>query len=206
MNMPAISRAGSLTYNRSQLARLFLWLLTGSFGYCLLANVTTLISLSMKELGCSNSLMGVMLGSMPAAVNFIFNPWISTRSDRTRTAWGRRKPYLFIGMCLSAACILLLAWSPRLALRISGSAEEACHWQLGFLIVFSVGFQVCFLLIATTIYYLFVDVVPQAVLGRFMAFFNMCGSAVGIFFSFFLLKLSQSHMACCTPESLLSLS
>ena len=51
MNMPAISRAGSLTYNRSQLARLFLWLLTGSFGYCLLANVTTLISLSMKELG-----------------------------------------------------------------------------------------------------------------------------------------------------------
>ena len=194
MNMPAISRAGSLTYNRSQLARLFLWLLTGSFGYCLLANVTTLISLSMKELGCSNSLMGVMLGSMPAAVNFIFNPWISTRSDRTRTAWGRRKPYLFIGMCLSAACILLLAWSPRLALRISGSAEEAYHWQLGFLIVFSVGFQVCFLLIATTIYYLFVDVVPQAVLGRFMAFFNMCGSAVGILFSFFLLKLSQSHM------------
>ena len=194
MNMPAISRAGSLTYNRSQLARLFLWLLTGSFGYCLLANVTTLISLSMKELGCSNSLMGVMLGSMPAAVNVIFNPWISTRSDRTRTAWGRRKPYLFIGMCLSAACILLLAWSPRLALRISGSAEEAYHWQLGFLIVFSVGFQVCFLLIATTIYYLFVDVVPQAVLGRFMAFFNMCGSAVGILFSFFLLKLSQSHM------------
>ncbi|USB34039.1 SLC45 family MFS transporter [Paenibacillus sp. YPG26] len=54
-----------------------------------------------------------MIGFMMTLDNYLalfIQPWIGHRSDRTRTRYGRRMPYLLIGMPLGAVFVTLIPW------------------------------------------------------------------------------------------------
>jgi MFS family permease len=55
----------------------------------------------------SAALIGLLMG-MDNLLGIFVQPWIGNRSDRTRTAWGRRIPYLVVGMPLAAALFVLI--------------------------------------------------------------------------------------------------
>jgi MFS family permease len=55
----------------------------------------------------SAALIGLLMG-MDNLLGIFVQPWIGNRSDRTRTAWGRRVPYLVIGMPLAAVFFVLI--------------------------------------------------------------------------------------------------
>jgi Na+/melibiose symporter-like transporter len=55
----------------------------------------------------SAALVGFIMG-MDNLLGIFIQPWMANRSDRTRTRWGRRMPYLAVGMPLAALLFVTL--------------------------------------------------------------------------------------------------
>jgi MFS family permease len=55
----------------------------------------------------SAALVGFIMG-MDNLLGIFIQPWIANRSDRTRTRWGRRIPYLAVGMPVAAVLFIVL--------------------------------------------------------------------------------------------------
>ena len=55
----------------------------------------------------SAALVGLLMG-MDNLLGIFVQPWIGNRSDRTRTAWGRRMPYIVVGLPLGAVLFVLI--------------------------------------------------------------------------------------------------
>ncbi|MGP4029367.1 MFS transporter [Actinomadura sp. 3N407] len=65
----------------------------------------------LREHITSAAVVGMLMG-MDNLLGIFVQPWIGNRSDRTRTSWGRRMPYLVVGMPVAA---LLFAVLPHTA-------------------------------------------------------------------------------------------
>ncbi|MGR6918453.1 MFS transporter [[Actinomadura] parvosata] len=61
----------------------------------------------LREHLTSAALVGLLMG-MDNLLGIFIQPWMGNRSDNTRTAWGRRIPYLVIGMPLAALLFLAI--------------------------------------------------------------------------------------------------
>ena len=76
----------------------------------------------------SAALIGLLMG-MDNVLGIFIQPWMGNRSDRTRTSWGRRIPYLVVGMPVAALLFLLIphaaAALPLLILTMFGYALVA---------------------------------------------------------------------------------
>jgi Na+/melibiose symporter-like transporter len=62
----------------------------------------------LREYLGSAALIGLLMG-MDNILGIVIQPWMGNRSDNTRTRWGRRIPYLAVGMPVAA---LLFATIP----------------------------------------------------------------------------------------------
>ncbi|WFE53316.1 MFS transporter [Micromonospora sp. WMMD1155] len=67
----------------------------------------------LREHVTSTALVGALMG-MDNLLGIFVQPWIGNRSDNTRTRWGRRIPYLAVGMPLAALVFVLLPWTTSL--------------------------------------------------------------------------------------------
>ncbi|ADJ47143.1 major facilitator transporter [Amycolatopsis mediterranei S699] len=76
----------------------------------------------------SAALIGLLMG-MDNVLGIFIQPWMGNRSDRTRTSWGRRMPYLLVGMPVAALLFLAIphaaASLPLLILTMFGYALVA---------------------------------------------------------------------------------
>lgn len=61
----------------------------------------------LREHVGSAALVGLMMG-MDNLLGIFVQPWIGNRSDRTRTSWGRRMPYIVVGMPVAALLFLVI--------------------------------------------------------------------------------------------------
>ncbi|NYI78173.1 MFS transporter [Nocardioides panzhihuensis] len=61
----------------------------------------------LREHLASAALVGFIMG-MDNLLGIFIQPWMANRSDRTRTRWGRRMPYLAVGMPLAAVLFVIL--------------------------------------------------------------------------------------------------
>ncbi|GIM92023.1 MFS transporter [Paractinoplanes toevensis] len=64
----------------------------------------------LREHITSAALVGMLMG-MDNLLGIFIQPWIGNRSDNTRTRWGRRMPYLAVGMPIAALLFVLLPWT-----------------------------------------------------------------------------------------------
>ncbi|WP_431874265.1 MFS transporter [Amycolatopsis sacchari] len=55
----------------------------------------------------SAALIGLLMG-MDNLLGIFVQPWMGNRSDNTRTSWGRRMPYLVVGMPVAALLFLVI--------------------------------------------------------------------------------------------------
>ncbi|MBQ1024905.1 MFS transporter [Micromonospora sp. C95] len=72
----------------------------------------------LREHVTSAALVGALMG-MDNLLGIFIQPWIGNRSDNTRTRWGRRIPYLAVGMPLGALFFLLLPWTTSLVTLVA---------------------------------------------------------------------------------------
>jgi MFS family permease len=61
----------------------------------------------LREHVGSAAVVGVFMG-MDNLLGIFIQPWMGNRSDRTRTGWGRRIPYLVVGMPIAALIFLAI--------------------------------------------------------------------------------------------------
>lgn len=181
-------RVGNLVYDRRRLAWLFVWLLLGDLSFMIVSQIEPgILPLLLKNAGATDSHVAWILGTLVQVTQLVLNPVYSTRSDRTRTRWGRRIPYLFVVTPLASLFLALTPYAPEVAAWLQQRAWAAalmhhipCAPAVLLYGVFVFVFYLFYSGTASIFFYLFRDVVPESHMGRFMALFRMVG-ALGTF-------------------------
>lgn len=165
-------RAGTLVYDRKGLVRLFIWLYVGQFTFWM-ENIAIpiLFPLLLAQKGFNAMEIGSLWSIFPLGALIVF-PILGTLSDRTRTRWGRRRPYDFFTTPIWFLGLVLLPFVET-------------YWQaLGCMVL--VGFAGAGSNVLTAFYN---DVVPPELMGRFVAGMRMLGSVGAIVIQLFALPL-----------------
>ena len=124
---------GTLTYTKASLAILFCWLLWGDFCYVLMETVVpSIMPLKFKALGASNTSLGMIMTTIPMIINSVFNPVISFKSDRYRSRWGRRIPFILLTAPVTVLFLLGVGFADSIGIWLYKSAlvtlRERMSW------------------------------------------------------------------------------
>jgi len=195
-----IYSCGTLTYTKVGLFVIFAWLLWGDFCFTLMETVVpSILPLKLKELGCSNWLMGLVLTAAPSAISMTVGPYVSFKSDRYRSRWGRRIPFIIFTMPFLCIFLALLGLSSNLCTLLQRNSEFLRHYApatvtIALIAFFLVAFQIFNMFVNSVFWYLFNDVVPAQFLARFMASFRIVGTAAGALYNCFIFQYAGTHM------------
>lgn len=196
-----------LYYTRWALVAVFGYLLLGDFCLQFMETVMpSIMPLQLDAAGASNTVKAVVMGTIAAFFNMVMNPYISFKSDGMRTAWGRRRPILLWMTPFVCLALILIAYAPEvsrwlqeglgLGTAVSGGMLPAAP-DMAMLVVTLAGaviiFQLFNNLMAPVFYYLFVDVVPDAFMGRFIALFRIVGALAGYVFNMWIFPHAMTH-------------
>jgi maltose/moltooligosaccharide transporter len=192
---------GTLSYDRKQLGWLIFWLLWGDFTLTLMVSVMPqLLPISLKGIGASNILIGFVTASLPTAMNVFMNPFISTISDRHRGPRGRRIPFLLWPTPLITLFLILIGFSPDIGGWLAATGVvKAMGWAstgviLVLVCVFVVAYQFFNLFVGSVYYYLFADVVPTPVMGRFLGLLRIVSQLALFIWGRWIFGLAETHM------------
>lgn len=197
---PGIYRAGTLIYTKSTLALLFCWILWGDFCFTFMETVTpSIMPLKLQDLKASNFEMGMILGTVPGIISVFLNPVISFKSDRYRSRWGRRIPFILGSLPFLVLSIVGLAFSGPIGNWVQHHVHVPGSWLSPQLLALSsigillIGFTFFNSFVTSIFYYLFNDVVPEQLLSRFMAWFRCIASLSSAIYSFFIFQYAGTH-------------
>ncbi|MGB8355433.1 MAG: MFS transporter [Chthoniobacteraceae bacterium] len=197
---PGHFKVGTLSYTRAGLITLFVYLLWGDFCWSLMEGVMpSVLPLKLNAFSAPNWVLGLIMTTIPSLMNTVINPIVSFRSDRFRSRWGRRIPFLMGVTPFLVVFLVLLGYSEPIS-RWIHHAVLGGKWSDSMVTIWVIGvFMVCFqffnLFTTSIYYYLFNDVVPHAFLARFLALFRIAGGAAGALYSYFIFKYAFDHMA-----------
>ena len=191
---------GTLTYTKMGLFVLFAWLLWGDFCFTMMeAVVPSILPLKLKGLGCSNWLMGLILTTAPGILNMTVCPYISFKSDRYRSRWGRRIPFIIWTMPFLCGSLALMGFGDDICGVLQRNSEFLRSFApatitIALIAIFLIMFQFFNMFVGSVFWYLFNDVVPAQFLARFMGLFRIVGTGAGALYNFFIFKYAESHM------------
>lgn len=190
---------GTLRYTRAGLFVLFLYLLWGDFCFTLMETVVpSILPLKFNSIGAPNWAVGLAVVTIPNALSMAINPWFSFKSDRFRSKWGRRIPFLAGATPLLVFSLILLGCVEPLgrwvSARVAGGAVSETTVLMLLMTFFMISFSFFNIFVSTSYYCLFNDVVPRAFLTRFMSLFRMVGLGANAAYNFFLLQYANTHM------------
>jgi MFS family permease len=195
---PARWSRGTLTYTTGGLVVLFFWLLWGDFAWNIKERAIGPVgSVMLKQFKATDFLIGLLMASVPSAIGLLISPIIAVKSDRYRSRFGRRIPFLLLPTPVIALSMVGLAYTVPLsdalhaALGDSGPSLMAC--RIAVFAVFWTLFEI-FQTIAQTVFgALANDTVPQAVIGRFFGLFRAVSLIVAILFNHSVLQHAEAH-------------
>jgi len=191
---------GTLRYTVAGLIWVFCWLLWGDFCYTVMEQVNwNILPLTLKQMNAPIWALPIVYTTIPGVINLVFNPVISTISDRHRGRWGRRIPFLVFSAPLISASLVAMAFCPEIAAWMHGWLGPIGGWSIVAISVFTLGllvatFKIFDLFLNTAFWYLFNDVVPSAFMGRFQGLFRGVGCAGAMLFMHFVYPHSITHM------------
>lgn len=125
----ALSRSGVV---RTPVSAGYIWLLilatAGGFA-ALVAPIGLSLSLRVQELAPDNvEVLGFVIG-IAAAVTAILGPLTGMWSDRTRSRFGRRRPFAFFGAIIGVLGLVFIAGAPTIPLLLVGWIITAIGWN-----------------------------------------------------------------------------
>lgn len=189
---------GTLTYTKAGLLSLFGWLLWGDFAWMIKERALwPLVPIILKRFDASDMITGLLMVTLPGALGLILGPVVSYRSDRLRSARGRRIPYLLATTPIAAAGIIGCAFSAHMGEWLHGVlGTNSPGVNLSSLICFGVWwtlFEIGTVITNAVFYALINDVVPNPLLGRFFGLFRAISLLAGIIFNLFLIKHAKAY-------------
>ena len=195
-------RVGTLVYSRAGLVTLFSWLLGAGFVFYMMEQVMpSLLPLVLRDNGASNKAIVFIVSSLYMLVNSIANPIISYKSDRFRSRWGRRRPFILVTTPFVVLFLAMIPFTPEitqtlekvgwLASLLKNSPITTLVLVSGILVT---TFQIFNMFVSSVYYYLIADVVPKAFIARFYGLFQMCGAFAGFVFNYFIFGMAKAYM------------
>ena len=191
---------GSLLYTRKGLFMMFAWMLWGDFCFTMMeAVIPSILPLHLRGLGASDQFISVLMTSLPAVFNFTITPTVGLWSDRLRTSWGRRMPFIIGTIPFLTITLVLIGMSDQIGAWVhqnffSGSAVDQAKVTIILLACFVGLFDLFNMFVNTIYWYLFNDIIPEHYMGRFMSYFRLVGTLAGMFYNFFIFQFAESHM------------
>lgn len=192
-------RAGTLHYSLWGLLAVTGWLLVGELGIAMRDRWAQPIGLVvLRNVGASDTSIALLLSTVPAVISLLLVPAIGLRSDRCRSPWGRRRPYLLVSAPLGAIAMLCVAAAPTLAAFCHGLLGAWSPGQraldLGFFCLFWTVFEAAAMTTVALFNGLVNDVMPHGLLGRLYAVLRILGLGVAIFFNMSLFALADTRL------------
>jgi MFS family permease len=192
---------GTLSYSKRSLIVLFAWMLWGDFCFTLMESVVgPILPLKLQSLNASNFVIALIMSTFPGILNVTICPWVSFRSDRHRSKWGRRIPFIIYTLPFLTLFLVLLGFSEQIAtwvhvIAFAKSGMFSVTAVTVFIIgLFMVGFQFFNMFVGSVYWYLFNDVVPDHLIGQFLGLFRVVGGLAGMLFNWFILQYARTHM------------
>lgn len=200
MGSPKTYRRGTLSYTMRAMVALFAWLLWGDFCISMMDTVVpSVLPLNLKDLGASNTLISAIVVVFPGILNMTVCPWVSFKSDRYRSARGRRIPFVLSTLPFLTISLLMLAWSKD----IGGLARHAIPQlkavapntvAIWLIAMFMFAFKFFDMFVGSVYTPLFNDVVPPQFFGRFMGLFKLVGAGAAMIYSYFIFPYAKTNM------------
>ena len=189
-------RVGTLTYTRGALFGVVFWMLLGAFCLQIMEQLPTcMVPLQLRWAHASDALIGFISGSLPAILGMALNPFVGVQSDRHRGKLGRRRPFLIWSTPVVVLSLIALGASDPIASWLTGAfglaslASVKIGWIGGSMVVFVVANTY----IMQVYQFLFVDVIPPDVMGKFVGGYRAIG-ALGLFaFNRLFLGKAETH-------------
>jgi Na+/melibiose symporter-like transporter len=199
--MEKLFTCGTLRYTPASLTVLFGWLLWGDFTFTLMEAEPKLMVMQARDYHLSAATIAFLLTTLATVCNFCLNPVISSWSDRYRSRWGRRRPFLMIATPFVAISLILVPWAPQITEKVMATVWGA-HVLSRFpaapiVIVFGVlvlCFRMVNLFITTVYYYLIPDTVPEPLIGRFYGLFRTVGILAGMIWNLLIFPIAHQHL------------
>ncbi len=161
--------------------------------YCLAGNIKPIL---LDRVGANAKQIALVIGTIPQLVNLIVCPIISTMSDKTRSRFGRRMPYLIITAPLITITCVLIAYAAEIGNAIAKIIPSLASYNMPLIVMASLilFFQLLYLFPGSVVYYLIADVIPKECIGRYMSISTILGSACNFLFNFFIFKFAVEHV------------
>lgn len=191
--------AGTLTYTAGGLCILFFWLLFGEFAIAMRerAAVPSVLEL-LRQQGTSDTLLAILLNVVPALIGLLLVPVASYRSDRFRSRYGRRIPFLALPTPLGALAMVAIGYSPVMGASLhellGTHSPGRAECVLALFSLFWCVFECVAILTLNIFAGLINDVVPKGLLGRFYGLFRVISLGAGILFNSMIFKLTEHHL------------
>ena len=186
-----------LKYTLPQMLMVASFLMFSSKMFCIICDdlVPGVKPILLDKVGATATQIALVIGTIPQILGFFLVPLISTISDKTRTRWGRRIPYMMFSAPALLILLQMIAWHRELSAFLINMLPALAAYNVDFYLLASciLLFQVAFLFPGSVSSYLIVDVIPKAFIGRFMVCSMVIGTIVRAFFNFFLLKTTVDH-------------
>lgn len=194
-------RAGTLQYTKQSLLKVCSWLLVADLGLAFrMRALGPMIQLMLKGLGASNQVIAWATVTFPQGLSLILNPVVAHYSDRCRSRWGRRLPFIFLTVPVLTVTMAAMGFSPQLGhllhqgLGTYSPGPKICGLA-AFMVIFAI-FDVAAIVQGRTWNGLINDILPHKILGRFMAAMRIVSLVVGILFNqFFLAQVEHYQTA-----------
>lgn len=176
-------RVGTLIYTQRSLLVVLSWMLIGDFCLQIMEELpTALVPLQLRWAEASDALIGFLAGSLPAFLGMVLNPFVGVQSDRHRGKLGRRRPFLLWATPVVVLALVGLAFSKPVSEMLAAMfhLQSASSVAVGWIGACMVVFVIANTYIMQVYQFLFVDVVPMEVMGRFVGCYRAVG-ALGAF-------------------------
>jgi Na+/melibiose symporter-like transporter len=175
------------------------WLLLGDLSIAMRDRVALPSAVELlRQQGASDTVTSLLLATVPAMLSMLLVPLLGYHSDRCRSRWGRRKPFLLVAAPVGCLALLGLAASPSLALPLDallgGWSPGPRLCKLALFCLFWTVFE-CAAISALSLFTGLVnDIVPQGLLGRTFAGFRMMSLGIGIAFHAWVFELTDDYL------------
>jgi len=190
---------GTLVYDKRALYLLFFWLMWNDFSFMLGEQLNSLTRVLMRDRGASFTVMTVFT-TVGALMGMWINPVFSTWSDRFRSPFGRRRPFLIAVAPIAAVTIISIPFAPDLyhfLMKFEGAAailnRIPINGEVLFIGMASIIDGLFNAVLMAIFSYLYWDVVPGSVLGRFNAMARIVTVSAGMVWSFFIVGYAENH-------------
>ena len=195
-NTAKIYRVGTLTYTRAALLTVMFWMLLGDLCLQIMEQLpTSLVPLQLRWATASDTVIGFLSGSLPAVLGILLNPIIGMQSDNHRGKIGRRRPFLLASTPVVMIALLGLGFSTPAAEMIGRwtGATSLASVKIGWIGGCMVAFVVANTYIFQVYQFLFVDVIPTEVMGKFVGCYRAIGALGAFVFHRYMFGHSEAH-------------